>query len=133
MMTLEGRDMGQHAGLRIIPLLRGVTWNCGTTWRYNELWFVGEPNILMWVKAFHDNLMSPVLTLVRFISQRNARRIYECTAKFRYRQPDSKVTVHVKEPRQRSSAGATARHYTRTGSCLYDGEECLGGGLSDSL
>ncbi len=51
----------------------------------------------------------------------------ECTAKFL---PSAlKVTVHVKGDKAGSSLRAATRHYTRTGSCLYDGEECLGGGL----
>ena len=46
----------------------------------------------------------------------------ECTAKFRYRQPDSKVTATSKETRQRSFCRATTRDRTQQGSCLYDGE-----------
>ena len=56
----------------------------------------------------------------------------ECTAKFRYRQPDSKVTVHVKETRQKSSLQNLSAPLHQDRQCLYDGEECLGGGLIDN-
>ncbi len=75
-----------------------------------------------------DSLMSTSLE-ARFTFTRDMPERSECTAKFRYRQPDSKVTVHVKGDK----AEVILRNHNainQTGS--YDGEECLGGGLIDN-
>ena len=53
----------------------------------------------------------------------------ECTAKFRYRQPDSKVTVHVKGDKAEVIFMNLNEPLHQTSCCLYDGEECLGGEL----
>ena len=57
----------------------------------------------------------------------------ECTAKFRYRQPDSKVMVHVKGDKAEVILQNLNEllHQVRLLS-FYDGEECLGGGLIDN-
>ena len=58
------------------------------------------------------------------------KQTFECTAKFRYRQSEQPVRVHVRESglfiefaeRQRA---VTEGQY----AVLYDGERCLGGGV----
>ena len=52
----------------------------------------------MLVGFYHDSLMSTSLeaSQVHFTREMPEEFTLECTAKFRYRQPDSKVTVHVK-------------------------------------
>jgi tRNA-specific 2-thiouridylase len=59
---------------------------------------------------------------------------FECTAKFRYRQPDQKVNVCIRpdghvhidfaEPQRAVTEGQYA--------VLYDGINCLGGGVIES-
>ncbi len=58
----------------------------------------------------------------------------ECTAKFRYRQPDSKVTIHVKGDKAEVIFAEPQRAIKHQDKAVvfYDGEECLGGGLIDN-
>ena len=56
----------------------------------------------------------------------------ECTAKFRYRQPDSKVTVKVKGDKAEVIFAEPQRAITPGQAVVfYDGQECLGGGIID--
>ncbi|CRH90192.1 tRNA-specific 2-thiouridylase MnmA [Chlamydia trachomatis] len=56
----------------------------------------------------------------------------ECTAKFRYRQPDSKVTVHVKGGKAEVIFAEPQRAITPGQAVVfYDEQECLGGGIID--
>ena len=58
--------------------------------------------------------------------------VFHCTAKFRYRQPDSKVTVHVKGDKAEIVFDEPQRAITPGQAVVfYDGEECLGGGIID--
>ena len=56
----------------------------------------------------------------------------EVTAKFRYRQPDSKVTIHVKVDKAEVVFAEPQRAITPGQAVVfYDGKECLGGGIID--
>ena len=56
----------------------------------------------------------------------------ECTAKFRYRQPDSQVTVKVKGDKAEVIFAEPQRAITSGQAVVfYDGQECLGGGMID--
>ena len=65
-------------------------------------WFVVgkdlERNVLLVGQNFHnDALYSDSLTAIdiSFTTARKMPKTFQCTAKFRYRQPDTKVTVEV--------------------------------------
>ncbi len=104
MMTVDGRDMGEHAGLMYYTIgQRGGLGIGGQHGGDNAPWFVVgkdlSQNILYVGQGFyHDSLMSTSLeaSQVHFTRDMPEEFTLECTAKFRYRQPDSKVTVHVK-------------------------------------
>ena len=71
--------------------------------RDNAPWFVVgkdlSKNILYVGQGFHhESLMSTSLdaSMIHFTRDMPEEFEMECTAKFRYRQPDSKVTVKVK-------------------------------------
>ena len=59
---------------------------------------------------------------------------FDCTAKFRYRQPDQKVHVYVEgdhvliEAREKQRAVTPGQY-----AVLYSGDECLGGGPVDVI
>lgn len=141
MMTFEGRDMGQHAGLMYYTIgQRGGLGIGGQHGGDNEPWFVVgkdlSQNILYVGQGFyHDNLMSTSLdaSQVHFTKEMPEEFTMECTAKFRYRQPDSKVTVTVKGDKATVNFAELQRAITPGQAVVfYDGEECLGGGLIDN-
>ena len=140
MMTVDGRDMGEHAGLMYYTIgQRGGLGIGGQQGGDNAPWFVVgkdlSQNILYVGQGFyHEALMSTSLdaSSIHFTRDMPEEFTLECTAKFRYRQADSKVTVKVKgetaqvlfdEPQRAITPGQAV--------VFYDGEECLGGGLID--
>ena len=80
----------------------------------------------------HKDLYSKALVSdhVNFIGERPPQDQFECTARFRYRQPDQKVRVSCQgdklfiefaEPQRAVTPGQFA--------VLYQGEQCLGGSV----
>ena len=141
MMTVDGRDMGEHAGLMYYTIgQRGGLGIGGQHGGDNAPWFVVgkdlSKNILYVGQGFyHDSLMSTSLeaSQVHFTREMPEEFTLECTAKFRYRQPDSKVTVHVKGDKAEVIFAEPQRAITPGQAVVfYDGEECLGGGLIDN-
>ena len=59
---------------------------------------------------------------------------FECTAKFRYRQPDQEVCVRVKDDTSLHIEFAEKQRAVTEGqyAVLYQGENCLGGGVIES-
>ena len=128
MMTVEGRiwvsmpvwciaTIGQRGGL-------GIGGQHGGD---NEPWFVVV--VGSWVKIFfyvgqgfyHDNLMSTSLdaSQVHFTREMPAEFTMECTAQFRYRQPDSKGSVTVKGWQGNCQLCRTSTcYYTWTSRCI---------------
>ena len=71
---------------------------------------------------------------VHFTKEMPEEFTMECTAKFRYRQPDSKVTVTVKGDKAVVNFDQPQRAVTPGQAVVfYDGDECLGGGLIDRV
>ena len=92
-------------------------------------------NILYVGQGFHhESLMSTSLdaSMIHFTRDMPEEFEMECTAKFRYRQPDSKVTVKVKGDKAEVIFAEPQRAITPGQAVVfYDGQECLGGGIID--
>lgn len=137
-VDLDGRIVGRHDGLMYYTLgqRRGLGiggMNTGT----GESWFVVgkdlKRNLLIVCQGEREELFSTSLIIgkLNFISGQAPSKDFRCTAKFRYRQSDQAVTVHMlgsgsaatiefDEPQRAVTPGQWA--------VLYDGEICLGGG-----
>ncbi|PLR93760.1 tRNA 2-thiouridine(34) synthase MnmA [Bacillus sp. T33-2] len=139
METLDGEVMGRHDGLMYYTIGQRHGLGIGGS---GDPWFVIgkdlERNILYVGQGFHnEKLYSDSINAVNisWVSGKPVPGEFECTAKFRYRQPDSKVTVQLlgdnkarivfKEPIRAVTPGQAV--------VFYNGHECLGGGTIDEI
>lgn len=74
-------------------------------------------------------------TDVSWVSANKPTESFACTAKFRYRQPDQQVTVHIREGNTVEVVFAEPQKAVTPGQAVvfYDGEVCLGGGTIDKV
>ena len=140
MVDLDGKVVGHHDGLMYYTI--GQRRGLGIGGRNDgngESWFViakdMEKNRLIVQQGEREELFSTALSSdkINFISGEAPAKQFECTAKFRYRQPDQKVrvtmhgegcTVDFYEPQRAITEGQWV--------VFYDGDVCLGGGPIDS-
>ena len=143
MMTVDGRDMGEHAGLMYYTIgQRGGLGIGGQQGGDNAPWFVVgkeyDDNILYVCQGDQNQwLMSEgaLISDVNWISSMKPKGEFDCTAKFRYRQKDNDVSLHFidettvyvtfKQPIKAVTPGQAA--------VFYDGEVCLGGGTIEKV
>ncbi|MGE7981215.1 tRNA 2-thiouridine(34) synthase MnmA [Solibacillus sp. NPDC093137] len=138
METFDGEVKGTHDGLMYYTLGQRHGLGIGGD---GEPWFVvGKDltrNVLYVGQGFHhDALYSNALTAVKMSFTGEAKAgTFSCTAKFRYRQEDSPVTVTMREDGTAYIEFAEPVRAITPGQAvvLYDGEECLGGGTIDGV
>ncbi|MDA5107149.1 tRNA 2-thiouridine(34) synthase MnmA [Brevibacillus thermoruber] len=141
--TVDGEVIGRHDGLMYYTLGQrqglGIGGGHGKT---GEPWFVVdkdlERNVLIVAEgAGHPRLYSTrlIATDVNWISGKEPASSFTCTAKFRYRQPDQGVTVHLREGSTVEVVFDQPQKAVTPGQAVvfYNGEECLGGGIIDRV
>ncbi|WP_374286657.1 tRNA 2-thiouridine(34) synthase MnmA [Lactococcus sp.] len=141
MMTLDGVDMGPHAGLMYYTIGQRGGLGIGGQHGQNDSqpWFVVgkdlETNTLYVGQGFHhEHLYSTSLTAsqVSFTREMPESFSMKCTAKFRYRQADTGVTIHVNADKVTVEFDEPVRAITPGQAVVfYDGDECLGGAMID--
>ena len=141
MMTLDGIEMGNHAGLMYYTI--GQRGGLGIGGQHGQLtsdpWFVvGKDlttNTLYVGQGFHhEHLYSTSLDASDLSFTREMPETFDlhCTAKFRYRQEDTGVTIHVNDDKVTVDFDEPVRAITPGQAVVfYDGEECLGGAMID--
>ncbi|PCR99304.1 tRNA 2-thiouridine(34) synthase MnmA [Lactococcus fujiensis] len=141
MMTLDGKDMGAHAGLMYYTI--GQRGGLGIGGQHgqddSQPWFVVgkdlSTNTLFVGQGFHhEHLYSTSLTAsqLSFTKAMPEQFDLHCTAKFRYRQQDTGVTIHVNGDKVKVDFDEPVRAITPGQAVVfYDGDECLGGALID--
>ena len=107
-----------------------------------DAWFVCgkdlEKKILYVCQGYHnEKLYSDRLTATDFsyTTKHDLGKEFECTAKFRYRQPDTKVKVIVGENNTVEVIYAEKVRAVTPGQSVvfYNGEVCLGGAIIDKV
>ena len=141
MKTLDGKVMGTHAGLMYYTIGQRHGLGIGGGGASEEPWFVIGKDLatrtLYVGQGFHhprlysDSLRASELS---FMTPEEKPRRFTCTAKFRYRQADTAVEVErVGNDGAQIMFAKPVRAVTPGQAVvLYDGEECLGGGIIDA-
>lgn len=143
MMTLDGQVKGDHAGLMYYTIGQRQGLGIGGGQGDNsEPWFVVgkelETNTLLVGQGFHhEHLYATSLEAseVHFTVDTPMPKEFKCTAKFRYRQQDTGVTVILNDDQTKATVifDEAVRAITPGQAVVfYNGDECLGGGLIDA-
>ena len=138
-LSLDGKKIGTHSGAMYYTLGQrhglGIGGNKDSS---GQPWFVVKKdipnNILYAAQGEHPLLYSKSSSAsqLSFIAGEPPAKSFDCTAKFRYRQPDQPVHVEFHGDKMLLLHRNAQRAVTPGQSVvLYDGEICLGGGIID--
>ena len=141
MLTLNGKKMGQHSGLMYYTIGQRHGLGIGGD---GDPWFVVgknlNDNVLYVEQGFHhDALYSDYLIASDYSfvnpSEIDLEKGFECTAKFRYRQKDTKVYVQRENENSIRVTFAEPVRAITPGQAVvfYNQEVCLGGATIDDV
>ena len=139
METFDGEIKGKHDGLMYYTIGQRHGLGIGGS---GEPWFaIGKDlkrNVLYVGQGFHHEKLysdSIIADKISWVSDQPKPDVFECTAKFRYRQEDHKVTVRLLSNRQAEVRFHEPIRAITPGQAavFYHGEECLGGGTIDQV
>jgi len=136
-MTYDGKELGEHMGLMYYTIGQrkglGIGGQKGDD---GSRWFVIEKdlknNILYVAHDGEERLYSSGLIMkeANWIPETPKEKIFECTAKFRYRQPEQKCTVYIYNDYIEVKFAQKQRAITEGQfAVFYIGEKCIGGGV----
>lgn len=141
-VDLNGNVVGKHDGVLYYTLgqRRGLNIG-GKSGGSGERWFVLKKDVLnnklIVSQGEDDKLFSSSLLAIEFnwIPAKPTKTKFDCLAKFRYRQPDQKVTVEINDDTVSVIFAEKQRAVTEGQYVvLYDeNENCLGGGVIDKV
>lgn len=136
----RGNVVGEHIGLMYYTLGQRRGLGLGGTKDGQGRWFVAEKdlanNVLVVSHGDESVLMSSALVSnkVNWIPSLPSAD-FTCTAKFRYRQSEQGVTVHVDEDGKTHVTFLEKQRAVTPGQFVvfYDQTKCLGGGIIDEV
>ncbi|MEX2104295.1 MAG: tRNA 2-thiouridine(34) synthase MnmA [Bacilli bacterium] len=140
MRTMTGELKGKHDGLMYYTLGQRQGLGIGGGGKLGEPWFVVDKNLqtntLIVEQGFHHPQLysdSLIATDLSWFSDHPPDSTFTCTAKFRYRQPDQQVTVHMQSDIQCVVTFEQPQRAITPGQAVvfYNDEVCLGGGIID--
>lgn len=136
-MTMDGKVIGEHDGLMYYTKgqRRGLNIG-GQKGDDGSRWFIIEKdlknNILYVAHGSEDRLYSKGLIMneINWIPYKPQGDVIECTGKFRYRQPEQKCRIIVKENGYEVEFEEKQRAITEGQfAVFYQDEKCIGGGV----
>ncbi|MDE6850393.1 MAG: tRNA 2-thiouridine(34) synthase MnmA [Clostridia bacterium] len=139
-LTLDGEEVGEHVGLMhyTIGQRRGV--NIGGKSGESGRWFVVKKDLKENILYVSHGDESPLYSSECRVSELNWIDVdapvspFECTAKFRYRQSEQRVTVIPGGDRAQVVFAEKQRAVTEGQyAVFYDEKRCLGGGVIDKI
>lgn len=141
--TLEGRKVGQHQGLMYYTLGQRQGLRVGGQADAGEApWYVAgkdlRRNVLRIVQGHdHPVMLSNALiaSQLEWVAGSPPVAQFQCKAKVRYRQPDQPCEVLVRPDHRVEVRFSMPQRAVTPGQYVvfYDGEECLGGGVIESV
>lgn len=134
-LNLDKKEVGSHDGVMYYTIGQRKGLNIGGVSGTSGRWFVidkdVENNILYVQQNEGEELFSSGLIAenFNFIPKIPSKLEFECTGKFRYREPDKKINVKISGDKvyiefENLERAVTLGQY----AVLYDGMYCLGGG-----
>ena len=141
MRTFDGKLMGQHQGLMYYTIGQRSGLGIGGTADSSEPWFVVGKDLkknILYVGQGYENPMLYATSLDAtqlswIVDDNRYGKDFHVTAKFRYRQPDVGVQVHLNDDNTAKVVFDNPVRAITPGQAVvfYDGPECLGGGIID--
>lgn len=138
-ITLDGETVGEHIGLMYYTIGQRKGLDLGGKHGEEGRWFVVKKDLANNILYVSHGDESPLYSKACRVSNLNwigymPKTTFECTAKFRYRQPEQKVTVKL------TDNGATVEFAERQRAVtegqyavFYDKMRCLGGGVIEEV
>ncbi|MDE6442118.1 MAG: tRNA 2-thiouridine(34) synthase MnmA [Clostridia bacterium] len=138
-ITLDGEEVGEHIGLMYYTIGQRKGLDLGGKRGEEGRWFVVEKDLKNNILYVSHGDESPLYSKACYVSGLNwigymPERTFECTAKFRYRQPEQKVKVTL------SGDGALVEFFESQRAVtegqyavFYDETACLGGGVIEQV
>lgn len=140
-VDVSGKVVGEHIGLMYYTLGQRRGLGLGGTCESQERWFVVEKDLgknRLVVSHGDESVLDSVgcfVNGINWIPSKPEKSIFECKAKFRYRQAEQNVSVEIvsdvtaKVIFQQKQRAITPGQY----AVFYDGEKCIGGGVIDKV
>ena len=123
--------MGNHIGLMYYTIGQRRGLDIGGT--KNRCYVVGKDldnNILYVSDDLDEKYLYSDSCIVEMVNWIGDKKLNECTAKFRYRQPDNNVKLEFLDNGEILVKYDNVKSVTPGQACVfYDNEECIGGGI----
>ena len=137
--TLDNRTVGEHIGLMYYTIGQRKGLDLGGVHGEEGRWFVVKKDLKNNILYVSHGDESPLYSKACEVSNLNwigymPQPMINCTAKFRYRQPEQPVKLHLTESGARVEFTELQRAVTEGQyAVFYDEEACLGGGVIDTV